>query len=157
MFTRFSRLVRKSVKLGNSFPIMPVDELRLSVAFTELPDQESVVSRLIAELFEHENMHVRRIAVNASRRSKHFQVTGLKEALTRKLSDTAAWVRYDAAWAILDAEFDSQEIREKLSQLSAGVLLPDDEARVSRNPNDAELQAKVKAKVALNAIQSRNT
>jgi len=154
---RFSQLVKKSVRLGNSFPIMPIDEIRLAVAFAELPDQERVVPRLITELFEHENMHVRRIAINACRRSKNFHVPGLKEALTRRLNDPAAWVCYDAAWAILDGQYDSPEIQEILILLSEGVSLLDDKARLRQNPSDAALQAKVKAKETLNAIKSRKS
>jgi hypothetical protein len=156
MITSFDSLVTKSVELGNSFPIMPIDELRLAVAFSELPNQREVIARLVAELFDHENMHVRRIAIGACRRSGIFDVPLLREGLTRRLADTHAWVRYVAAWAILDARFDSEEIRNALIQLSAGVVLPEDEERACKNPSDAELQSRVKAKQALVALLARD-
>jgi hypothetical protein len=156
MIDKFDVLVSKSVELGNSFPIMPIEEIRLAVAFAELPNQEVVVSRLLHEIFHHENMHVRRIAVNACRRSNHFQVSGLKEALTTKLSDPEAWVCYDAAWAIFDAQFDSPEIRESLNKLADGISLSDGKALLQSNLGDAELQAKVKAKEVLTAILANN-
>lgn len=154
---RFNRLAAKSVKLGNSFPIMPIDEIRLSVAFAKLPDQEEVVSRLIRELFSHENMHVRRIAINACRRSGAFGVSGLKEALAEKLSDPEAWVRYDAAWAIEDAQFDSPEIRKKLTMLAANIKLPEDELSKEKNPSNADLQARVQARKTLDTIIKNGT
>ncbi len=153
MSSRFDLLVDKSVRLANGFPIMPVEELRLSVAFAELPHQEEVVARLIRELFDHDNMHLRRIAINACRRSEMFSVPGLKEALTEKLFDPAAWVRYDAAWAIHDAQYDSPEIRRRLKVNAANSKLPDDEIRVRKNPSDAVLQAQVRARETLDALE----
>ncbi|MEO8250491.1 MAG: hypothetical protein ABI589_14105, partial [Burkholderiales bacterium] len=107
----FDQLKNKCIELSESFPIMPIDEIRLAGAFTELAEQERVVKRLIAELFDHPGLHVRRIAVNACRRSGAFGVPGLQAALTRKLEDSAAWVGYNAAWAIHSVGVDSPRIR----------------------------------------------
>nr|CAP48572.1 putative integron gene cassette protein [uncultured bacterium] len=152
MFSRFNRLVRRSVALGNSFPIMPIDEIRLSVEFAELPNQPKVIDRLIRELFDHENMHVRRIAVNACRRSEHFDEPGLRDALVRRLSDEEAWVRYDAAWAIGDAGYDDAEIRNGLRAAAGDAKLPGDEERRAENPSDADLSAKVRALEVLDKL-----
>ncbi|HJY75059.1 MAG TPA: M15 family metallopeptidase [Burkholderiales bacterium] len=149
---RFRRLVDKSVRLGNRSMIMPIEELRLALAFAELPRQAEVITRLIGELFDHQNMHVRRIAVIACRKSRAFEVAGLKEALTRKLADPEGWVRYDAAWAILEAQYDSSEIRAQLAALADGVSLPADRERLRRNLGDDELQAKVRAREALDVL-----
>ncbi|PSB56099.1 hypothetical protein [Chamaesiphon polymorphus] len=152
MHSQFDRLVAKSIELGNSFPVMPIEEIRLSVAFAELPDLHNVISRLVQELFEHENMHVRRIAINACRRAQTFDVQGLKEGLTNKLNDPEAWVRYDAAWAIHEAKYDNPLIRELLILNAGNVKLPDDENRVRENPGNSALQAQVKARKTLNAL-----
>jgi D-alanyl-D-alanine carboxypeptidase len=154
---RFRRLVDKSVRLGNRPMIMPIEELRLAVAFAELPCREEVVTNLIGELFDHQNMHVRRIAVIACRKSGAFGVPGLKEALTRKLADPEGWVRYDAAWAILEAKYDSSEIRACLAALADGISLPADRERVRRNLGDADLQAKVRARETLDALLAPRT
>ena len=151
---RFDKLLTKSVTLSSSSAIMPIDEIRLSVAFARLPNQAEVIPRLMA-LFNHGNMHVRRIVINACRRAATFNVPGLREALTRKLSDPEAWVRYDAVWALQEAEYDSSEIRGCLDELSAGVVLPDDELRLSTRLGDAQLQARVRAKRALIALRAR--
>lgn len=152
MLSHFDRLVRQSVALGNSFPIMPIEEMLLSAKFAELPDQPKVINRLISELFDHENMHVRRIAINACCRSKCFEAPGLKDALVRKLSDEAAWVRYDAAWAIGHAGYDDNETRSALKAAAGDAKLPEDEKRRTENPSDDELAAKVHALEVLNKI-----
>ena len=152
VFSRFDRLVRKSVEMGNSFPIMPIEEALLSAKFAELPDQPKVVDRLIRELFDHENMHVRRIAIGACHRSQYFEAPGLRDALLRRLSDEEAWVRYDAAWAIGDAGYDDDETRSALKAAAGDAKLPEDEARLAENPSDADRSAKVRALKSLNKI-----
>jgi hypothetical protein len=152
MSSDFDRLKEECIEVGDSFPVMPIDEIRLSVDFAELPDQVQVVERLVRELFNYPNMHVQRIAINACRRSQQFGVRGLKEALTEKLSDSEPWVRYDAAWAIHDAKYDSPKIREELLKNAATVRLPEDELRLRGNPGNAELQSQVRARKALDAL-----
>jgi len=131
---------------------MPIDEIRLSVEFTELPNQPKVINRLISELFDYDNMHVRRIAVNACRRSEHFDEPGLREALLQRLSDGEGWVRYDAAWAIGDAGYDDVEIRSGLKVAAGNTNLPEDAELLSENPSDADLSARVRAQEVLNKI-----
>ena len=77
MSINFESLAQASIELGNRSMIMPIEEIQLAVAFAELPDRLQVVDRLMRELFNNENMHVRRIAVNACRRSQAFEVVGL--------------------------------------------------------------------------------
>ena len=156
MKNNFDVLATRSIELGNSLPIMPIDEIRLSVEFSELPEQREVVGRLVRELFNHENMHVRRIAVNACRRSRHFDVPDLESALTERLADSEHWVCYDAAWAIKDAEYDNPKIRELLLKNAASVQLPDDEVRLQSRRGDAQLQAQVQARKTLDALLQRS-
>ena len=154
MSLNFEKITKKCIELGDSFPIMPIDEIRLAVAFAELPNKEQVVARLIAELFDHPNMHVRRIAVNACRRAEAFSAPALQEALTRKLEDSAAWVRYDAAWAIHSAAYDSPEIRRLLCNIAGTKPLSELQEMVRGNRSNAELQAQARARETLDAITS---
>ena len=147
----FDRLSRNAKELGRQTIIMPIDEIRLAHEFSILPDQPRIVGRLIAELFDHENMHVRRIAVNASRRSGAFDTEGLQVALTRRLSDPEPWVRYDAAWAVGEAGYDSPEIRAALIEEAANCT-PDDDRLLETHRSDDELQARVKARDVLQEL-----
>jgi hypothetical protein len=150
---RFAHLARRAVKLGGQPFIMPIDEIELASEFAALPDQHEVVPRLIRELFDHQNMHVRRIAVNAVRRSEVFDVPGLADALTRMLTDSESWVRYDAAWAIGTAGFDSPEIRRLLA-IEASNCTPEDDDLRNRSPGDADVAARVRARDVLQRLQA---
>jgi len=148
----FDQLAAEAAKLGDRTIIMPIEEIRLAAAFAALPDQDRVVSRLISELFTHRNMHVRRIAVNAARRSKAFHTSGLKGALTARLSDAEEWVQYDAAWAIAEAGFDSSEIRERLDRIAGDVTAVEGETRVRAAAGNSKLQAQLRARKTLDSI-----
>ncbi len=150
---QFRDLARRAVKLGEQRFIMPIDEIRLASEFAALPDQHEVVPRLVRELFGHSNMHVRRIAVNAVRRSQEFDVPGLADALTRMLSDPEPWVRYDAAWAIGTGGFDSAEIRRLLAIEASNCTAEDDDLR-ERSPGDADVAARVRARDVLRELQA---
>ena len=153
MFSKFRRLVRRAEKLSERIPIMPIDEIRLAVEFSELPNQPLVISRLIDELFDHDDMHVRRIAVNACRHSEHFDAPGLREALLDRLEDEEGWVRYDAAWTIGDGGYDDDEIRDALSVAARDATLPDDEILRQEDASNSDLSAKVRALEVLNALK----
>lgn len=154
MASDFDHLALAAIALGTQPFIMPIDEIRMAHAFSSLPDTGQVVHRLVRELFDHENMHVRRIAVNATRHCKLFQAEGLQEALTRKLEDAEAWVRYDAAWAIQEAGYDSEDIRRLLA-VEAARCSPTDDAMLSSNRGDSSLQARVKARVVLEKLAAK--
>ena len=149
--SEFDRLVQAAIELGNRPAIMPIEEIQLAHALSTLPDIEQVVGRLHRELFDHQNMHVRRIAVNACRHAKVFDCNGLKEAVTRKLEDSEAWVRYDAVWLIQAAGYDSSDIRRLLGA-AAAECAADDEAILKTNRGNAEIQARLKARAALDGL-----
>lgn len=152
----FDDLFRRAVELGESFPIMPIDEIRLGVAFAELPDKEYVVKRLVEELFDHPDLHVRRIAIQACRRAEAFDVAGLEEALARKLEDPAGWVRYDAAWTIHDAGYDSPRIRQRLGEIAGDAPLAELKERVSNDRGDSGLAAQARARETLDTLVARD-
>lgn len=149
---RFEKLKALAIALGDSFPIMPIDEIRLAVAFAKLLAKEHVVERLIDEMFDDPNMHVRRIAVNACRRAKAFDAPMLKEALTRKLEDPEPWVRYDAAWAIGDAGYDCPRIRQLLSAIAGIRPLAELKVLVRAHTSNAALQAQARARETLDLL-----
>jgi HEAT repeat protein len=154
IFSRFSRLIRKSERLGVDSPIvMPVEEIRLAYLLSELPNKPKVVQRLMENYFDHSNPHVRRIAINACRRSECFEVAGLTDALIRKLQDEWDWVRYDAAWAIGDAGYDSPIVREALQEAAGDTKLPEDEILRAESPSDADLAARVRAREVLDDLE----
>lgn len=151
MSINFETLANASIELGQRTVIMPIEEMQLASAFAELPDRVEVVTRLVRELFNNENMHVRRIAVNACRRAKAFEVAGLENALTERLNDPEPWVQYDAIWAIQDAGYDSPKIRARLAVIAENFN-SDDEAYLRRSPGDAVVQARVRAQRLLAAL-----
>jgi hypothetical protein len=150
--TKLDRLIAQTFALAEQFPVMPIEEIRLSVALAELPNPEQVVPRLLAELVDHEDMHVRRVGIHACRRIGRFQLPGVREAVLRRLADENAWVRYDAAWTAHEAGYDGPDVRQLLSALASGVRLPEDEERLRANPSDSELAARVRARQALDAL-----
>lgn len=150
--------MRKSERLGVDSPIvMPVEEIRLAVQLSELPDQPKIVARLMSEYFDHPNMHVRRIAINACRRSECFTVAGLDAALVRKLKDEEGWVRYDAAWAIGDAGFDGPMVRQALEVAAGDTKLPEDAVLREESRSDSDVAARVKAKEVLRCLEGANS
>lgn len=150
--TKLDRLIAKTFALAEQNLFMPIEEIRLSVALAELPDPEQIVPRVLAELVDHEDMHVRRVGVHACRRIGRFQLPGVREAVLRRLADENAWVRYDAAWTAHDAGYDGPDVRELLDGLAAGIRLPEDEERLRSNPSNADLAARVRARQALDAL-----
>jgi hypothetical protein len=117
-----------------------------------LPNPRKVVQRVLAELVDHDNPSLRRIGIHACRRIGVFQAPGLRAALLSKLSDSDAWVRYDAAWAVKDAGYDGKDVRDLLALLAGDAKLPEEEQRLQMRPGDAELAARVYARAALDRL-----
>src|SRR5262249_32553892 len=138
--------------VAHHYPVAPIKQARLSRLLAELPNPRKVVQRVLAELADHDNPSMRRIGVHACRRIGVFQAPGVRAALLRKLSGPDAWVRYDAAWAVKDAGYDGKEVRDSLARLAGDVKLPEDEQRLATRPSDADLAARVRARVALDSL-----
>jgi hypothetical protein len=145
----FSRLVQQTLERANG--ILPIQLAQLAAAFSELPNPRDVVANLLSRLFDHDSFHVRRVAVQACRRAKVFDVPGLRAALIEKLVDPSGWVRYDAAWAIREAGYDGADVRSALAKLADGITLPEEESN-SKNASDAEWRARVEARKALDRL-----
>jgi hypothetical protein len=150
--SRIDLLFIQVYALADRTGIMPIDMARQSGAFAVLPQKEKVVARLLAELVDNDNASLRRIGIHACRKIGHFQVRGLRDALLAKLADPNPWVRYDAAWAVKDAGYDWKDVRDALAVLAADAKLPEDEQRLKENASNAQLAAKVMARVALDVL-----
>jgi len=61
----FDELVDEAIDVLDADFVMPIDEIRLGTAFSELPEPTKVAEKLISTLFQHKNFHVRRVAVQA--------------------------------------------------------------------------------------------
>jgi len=124
--------------------VMPLDEIRLGSAFSELSEPEKVAEMLLTTLFAHSNFHVRRVAIQAWRRIGITNVKGLREALLQALNDSQGWIVYDAAWAIAELGYDDVQILDSLKRVAGDVVYPDDEAELeadlSNSINRAKLQ-----------------
>lgn len=157
MQLRYRMLVFKLNRLTHQDRINAVEEIALAGQLAEQLEKPGMVERLVADLFDHENFHVRRIALNAVRRARGYQQADISLALLRKLRDPEPWLRHDAAWILQEAGLDSPHIRAALRQLAGPVLLPYDLIRAKANPSDALLHAQVRARQALDVLLARQT
>lgn len=155
MQLRYRMLVFKLGRLSRQERISPVDEIVLAGQLAEQLEKPGMVERLVADLFDHENAHVRRIALNAVRRAHGYRQADLAHALLRKLADPEPWLRHDAAWILHEAGLDSPYIRAALRQLAGPVMLPYDLHRARANPADGLLNAQVRARQALDVLLAR--
>ena len=131
--------------------VMPIDEIRLAAQLAALPEPDKTIAAA-RTLFDHPNFHVRRVGINACRRIGRFDAPGLVDALVAKLRDPAAWVRYDAAWALADAKVDRPDIVAELERLADGAKVPTEAEWKTIPIGDAELRARLKAAEALQAL-----
>ena len=147
-------LVSQTLLFAERSSVMPIEEIELSVAFAELPDPHATIARLLERLLPHDNLHVRRVALNACRRIGEFEAPGLKEALVAALEDPAGWVRYDAAWALRDAGFRDEAVVAALERAADGAKYPEDEDVLTSNRGDSKNMARLEAAKALHALRS---
>ena len=157
MQLRYRMLVFKLNRLNPQDRVSAVEEIALAGQLAEQLEKPGMVERVVADLFDHDNSHVRRIALNAVRRAHGYLQTDISLALLRKLRDPEPWLRHDAAWILHEAGLDSPHIRAALRQLAGPVMLPYDQARARANPSDAMLHAQVRARQALDVLLARQT
>ncbi|QOT77332.1 hypothetical protein [Cupriavidus basilensis] len=157
MQLRYRMLVFKLNRVTRHDRISAVEEIALAGQLAEQLEKPGMVERLVADLFDHENSHVRRIALNAVRRAHGYRQADISLALLRKLGDPEPWLRHDAAWVLHEAGLDSPHIRAALRQLAGPVMLPYDLNRAKANPTDALLHAQVRARQALDVLLARQT
>src|SRR5437879_2676258 len=78
---RYHILLFKMNRLAGRNKLSGVEEISLSGQLAEMVDSASTAARVIADLFDHANPQVRRIALNAIRRSRQFSSPELQPAL----------------------------------------------------------------------------
>ncbi len=149
---RYRMLLFKMSRLANRNKLSGVEAIAFAGQFAELTASQEDAERLVADLFDHDNPQVRRIGLNAIRRSQRFTGPSLLPALLRRLADPEAWLRHDAVWVVQEAELDGAELRASLRRLAGGVQLPHDAVRARANPADAPLHAQVRARQALDTL-----
>ena len=157
---RLQSLIEEARALAGKDIIMPIEEIRVAaqlaeVAGSESGSQNAVISKVRAELWDHENFHVRRVAVNSIRRIGRFDSVDLPGALIAKLEDPHPWVRYDAAWAIEAAGYRTPEAISALKKLAAGTQAPSREERDKISKSDASRMSKIRAAEALQKLGGR--
>ena len=145
----FEQLEKEAIEILDSEIVMPIDEIRLGTAFSELPQPEEVAQRLIKTLFQHNNFHIRRVAVQAWRRIANLDVSGLREVLLQALEDPEGWVRYDAAWAIRSIGYKDKTIMHSLAKLADGAVYPDHREELEASLSDSNNRARLEAAHAI--------
>ncbi|WP_255581502.1 hypothetical protein [Cupriavidus sp. AU9028] len=156
MQLRYRMLMFKMSRLAGQDKLTAVQEIGFATELAELVQKEGLAERVVQELFDDAHPQIRRIAVNAIRRTGQFEVNGLQGALLRRLSDPEPWVRHDAAWVIQEAKMDGGLLRAGLRRLAGSVQLPQDAVRAKENPTDGLLQAQVRARQILDAMLKKD-
>jgi len=156
MLLSYHMLLFRMSRLTGRGRMTAVDEIALAGQLAEMMHRPHVTERVVDELMGHEHPQVRRIAMNAVRRARCFDYPGLPVALLRRLADQEPWLRHDAAWVIAEGGFDGAELRAALRRLAGGLQLPRDAERARSFPNDAPLQAQVRARQALDALLKKS-
>lgn len=133
-----------------------VEEVSLAGQLAEMVDSADTAARVIADLFDHANPQVRRIALNAIRRARQFSSPELQPALVRRMADAEAVLRHDAVWIVQETRMDGAELRAALRRLAGKVQLPWDAERARANPGDIALAAQVRARTALDKLLEKS-
>lgn len=149
---RYRMLLFKASRLAAKNKMSNVEEVSLAGQFAELLESQDDADRLITDLVDNENAHLRRIGLHAIRRARRFGGRVLMPALLRRLADTEGWLRHDAVWIVQEAKLDGGELRAGLRRLAGNIQLPQDAVRARDNPGDANLQAAVRARQALDVL-----
>ncbi|RZT42887.1 hypothetical protein [Cupriavidus agavae] len=153
---RYRMLMFKLNRLANKNKLNAVDEVSLAGQFTELIESQEDADRVIEDLFDHENPHVRRIGLSAIRRTRRHGGRLLPAALLKRMADAEGWIRHDAIWIVQEASMDGAELRAALRRVAGNVKLPQDAVRAKQNPADGHLNAAVRARQYLDVLIAKS-
>lgn len=153
---RYRMLMFKLNRLASKDKLNSVEEISLAGQFTELIASQEDADRVIEDLFDHDNAHVRRIGLSAIRRSRRYGGRLLLPALLRRMADVEGWLRHDAIWILQEGSMDGAELRAALRRVAGNVRLPQDAVRAKNNPSDAHLQAAVRARQYLDVLIAKS-
>ncbi|CAG9171882.1 hypothetical protein [Cupriavidus pinatubonensis] len=153
---KYHFLVFKMNRLVGKGKLSSVEEVSLAGQLAEMIDSPDAAQRVLADLADHANPQIRRITLNAIRRSHQVSAPDLPAVLLRRMADTEALIRHDAVWIVQDNKMDGAELRAALRRLAGKVRLPWDADRARTNPSDATLMAQVRARVALDKLLEKS-
>lgn len=156
MQLRYRMLMFKMSRLAGQDKLTAVQEIGFASELAELVQKEGLAERVVQELFDDPHPQIRRIGINAIRRTAHYEVDGLQSALLRRLSDVEPWVRHDAVWVIQEAKMDGGLLRAGLWRLAGSTQLPQDAVRAKETPTDGLLQAQVRARQILDEMLKKD-
>ena len=153
---KYHFLVFKLNRLVGKGKLSSVEEVSLAGQLAEMIDSPDAAQRVLADLADHANPQIRRITINAIRRSHQLGAPGLPAVLLRRMADAEPLLRHDAVGIVLDNKMDGAELRAALRRLAGKVQLPRDADRARANPSDAGLAAQVRARLALDKLLEKS-
>ena len=95
--------------LGMADSVFPIKIISLSRKIADLESRESAY-RIIKQYECHPNFYVRRAALTAIRFMGEEAAKQFLDTLLQRTSDSEAWVRYDAAWALGETKIKDDRI-----------------------------------------------
>lgn len=134
--------------LGGADAVFPIEIFSLSRKIADLKSRESAF-RLIRQFHSHQSFYVRRAVVIAIRFIGREASSTCLDLLLSSTNDSEAWVRYDAFWALGEAEIEDQRIREVLLRHSVEYVEWPLEKLEELKPTDPEEYAKIQAAKSL--------
>ena len=134
--------------LGSADAVFPFEIFSLSRKIADLKSRESAY-RLIRQFHGHQNFYVRRAVVIAIRFIGREAATECLDLLLSSAKEGEAWVRYDAFWALGEAEIEDERIREVLLRHSVEYVEWPLERLEGVKPTEAEEHAKIRAAKSL--------
>ncbi|MEW5737932.1 MAG: HEAT repeat domain-containing protein [Myxococcota bacterium] len=152
----FDALEKKVFALATRSIIMPIEEIRLEAKLAGLPGIGRRLRRVLAWTV-HENFHVRRVGYHVIRRAKLFRSKAVLDALLRGLSDEVGWVRYDAAWALMERGRSEPAVLRALARLARGQKPLTDDEQLDIDLDDDDLRARIQAANALAHLKAHRT
>ena len=150
MLLSYRMLLFKISRLTGRNRMTAVDEIALAGQLAEMMHRPHAAERVVADLMDHEHA-VRRVALNAVRARCFACLTCCRPCCAA--ADAEPWLRHDAAWVVAEA---SSTAPNSVPRCAHGR--PDAVAagRGARAPDDALLQARVKARTALDALLKKS-
>jgi hypothetical protein len=139
--------------LGTKQFIMPIEMFQLANAFVESPDKNAVIETLLDPKYaNHASPHVKRVCAITVRRLELYDNADVVEMMYQKLSDSSAWVAYDAAWFFKDAKLKNDKITQKLKEIAAekaNMTAEELKELSSEHLSDADVRLQIQAAEAL--------
>lgn len=138
--------------LGNAETIYPLEIFSLSRKIADLRSSERAY-RLIHQFHSHPNFYVRRAVVIGIRFRGHDAALSCLDLLLSSTKDAEPWVRYDAFWALGEAEIRDDRIHAVLQRHSVQYVELPLERLEEFKPTEPEEHAKIRAAKSLRTYE----